>query len=252
MLHKDFYEFFDFAHIFQLQRLFDTRLQKRLLGLGPAQIAVGIAGHHAVSPPVIVAVADHAHGLFSIEDLKAFLQMNVQVLIRIVVVHIAGYIEFHATQGIYQLTHGFPLNEHIEIRHDAGQIADLLFQIFQAAAAGFLGTVYRVDLFDGPGNIHSRIPGNTHHVHLLIRHIIGNQNNGICTAAGGIFSQQKERIVPVLPSAGSTGFIAFLCVSVDTCRLAASARTHVMAHVRRSDQYLPQPHHKHSDRCDAA
>ncbi|CAN4043428.1 hypothetical protein BBBGCB_BBBGCB_12045, partial [Dysosmobacter welbionis] len=67
-----------------LQQLVHHGGQKRLLGLDAAQIAVRIAVAHVV----VVAVAEHLHGVVPREQAVALLLVDVKVLIRIVVVHV--------------------------------------------------------------------------------------------------------------------------------------------------------------------
>ena len=108
----------------RLQALGRHRLQEGLLGLHPAQVSVGVL-HRVV---VVVPPADQPHGVLAAEGLLASLQVDVQVLGRVVVVHVKGHVELYAADGVHQLAHGLPLDHHIEIGDDAGELAHLPLQ----------------------------------------------------------------------------------------------------------------------------
>ena len=128
-----------------------------------------------------------------------------EILIGVIVVHIKGHIEIYPAQSFYDLTHSLPLNNHIEVRHNAGKILHLGLEAIHPQ----LGGINRVDLLDIPGHVDHGIPGNAHEAYLLIGYVVGSQHNGIGTAAGGILSQEKECKVIFLSPACSSWLIAF-------------------------------------------
>ena len=172
--------------------------------------------------------------------LHALVQMDMQVLVGVVVVHIPRYVEFHAAHGVHYPPHRFPLNDHIEVGKHAGQVSHMIFQVFHTAAAGFLGVVHAVDLFNAPGYIDGRIPWNTHHVHLLVGYVVGHQNDGVRPAAGGIPAQQEEGEIVLLPSARRvrrprSGGIAVGVIGV----VIGHARLVIVGYVRFFDEEIP-------------
>ena len=124
-----------------------------------------------------------------------------EVLIVVVVVHVPGHVEVHAPHGLHDLPHGLPLDDDVEIRHYAGEIGHLLFQTLHAAAAGLLGVEDAVNLLDRPGHVDHRVPGDAHHVHLTVWHVVGHQDKGVrIAAAGGVPADEQEGEVVLLPS----------------------------------------------------
>ena len=240
MVHEDADKFPDLRHVAQLQDLLGHGLQKRLLGLRASQVAIRVAGRYAIGTGVVMAVADHAHGLLPVEDLEALLQVDVQVLVGVVIVHIPGHVEFHAAYGVHQLPHSLPLNDDVEVRDNASEIPHLGLQSLDPAAVLLAGVIDGVDLLGRPGHIHRRIPGNAHHVHLIICHIIGYQNQGVrIPAAAGVPTNQQEGVVILFPPGGSLRPLALL-------RLPAAglyAGAVVLADVRGPDKGGPYPRH---------
>ena len=146
MVHEDADKFPDLRHVAQLQDLLGHGLQKRLLGLRAAQVAIRVAGRYTVGTGVVMAVADHAHGLLPVEDLEALLQVDVQILVGVVIVHIPGHVEFHAAYGVHQLPHSLPLNDDVEVRDNASEIPHLGLQSLDPAAVLLAGVIDGVDL----------------------------------------------------------------------------------------------------------
>ena len=123
ILHKDLRQAGDLQQDLRLQALRRHRLQEGLLGLDPAQVPVGVL--HGVV--VVVPPANQAHGLLPVQLLIALFQMDVQILPwgRVIIIHVEGDLEVDAANGVHQPAHRLPLDHHIEVRDDAGELAHL-------------------------------------------------------------------------------------------------------------------------------
>ena len=170
--------------------------------------------------------------------------MDVQILVGIVVVHIIGHIKLHAAQCVHDLADGLPLHRHIEVWDDAGEIAHLLLQPFDASG----GSVYRIDLFDLPGYVDHGVPWNVDAVHRAVRHVIGHQNHGIrISAAAGILPQQQEGEHVLFPTGGHIRLPLAVQILVRNLGLswrvfgvaAGHAGTVVFTDIRGLDKYGP-------------
>ena len=197
-------ELIDLGDILQLQQLFQHGGQKGLLSLDAAQIAVGIA----VVQIVVVAVAQYAHGLLSVEFLIALADMDGQVLIGVVVIHVPGHVEPHPAHGVHNLTHGLPLDDHLVVRLKAHQLGDLLIEVLNTLVSPAAVIVYGVDALDVVGHIHHGIPGDGHDRGLLVGHVIACQQHGVGVAAATrVPAQNQDRIVvltfPLAVAAGT-------------------------------------------------
>ncbi len=203
-----------------------------------------------------MAVADDAHGLLAVQELGPLLDVDVEVLGGVVVVHVPGHVELHAVHRVHDLPYGLPLDDHIPVRHHAGEAGHLLFQVLQSAAAGLLGAVYAVDLLDGPWHVHRGIPGDAHHVHLLVGHVVGDQDDGVRTAGRGVLPQEEEGVVVLLPA--GEGFIRLVLVPLGGGGGAGSggavrhAGAVVVRHVRRLDEDHPRRAHRRRKDGDTA
>ena len=88
---EDLDEIVDFIQVGGGQSLLGGSLQKCLLGLHAAQILRGIAA----------AETNHFHGVFAVQGLQTLVNVDVQILIGIFVMHIHGDIEGNAADGIH-------------------------------------------------------------------------------------------------------------------------------------------------------
>ena len=207
-------------------------------GLRPLDVSQGIAG--AVG---VVAEAADLQGLLARQVLHPGLEVNVQVLGGVIVVHLHGNVEVHAAHGVYHLHKGVQIQGDIEVKGEAHQVRDHVPQVLDARnQAG-------VDL--GVGGVHQGVPGDGDHSDLLVGHVIGDHHDGVSVAAGLVRHRQKEGI----------GLFLSLPVSVLHARdgggagLAAAGRR---GELRLGQDELPDPvsdHHNgrqdHNHRVDA-
>ena len=172
-------ELLDLGEVLYLEQLLHHSLQERLLGLDAAQVTVRIAVFHVV----VVAVADDLHGVVAGEEAVALLLVDVQVLIRIVVIHVPRHVEVHAAHGVHDLAHGVPFHHHLEVRLKAHQLGDLLVQGGDALFALPVHIIDGIDALDVPGHVHHGVPGDGHDSSFLIGHVVAGQQDGIRVAA---------------------------------------------------------------------
>ena len=185
-----------FGHISQVEQVLGAEdllghsAQKFLLHLDTADVSFCIA---ALDARVVLAEAHQLNGLFAVQMLHSRLQIDMEILGRIVPHHIGRHIEIHAADEIDQLFKTFKADHHIPVDGNAQQHLQLFFQLFRTAVEA------AVDLFDLPLHIGHGIPGDVHHVHLLGLYIIGSHNDGIGTGAAIVGAAEHEGIIIVLP-----------------------------------------------------
>ena len=145
---------------------------------------------------VVVAVAQHAHGLLSVEFLIALADVDGQILIGVIVIHIPGHVEPHAAHGVHDFTHGLPLDDHLVVRLKAHQLGDLLIEVLNALVSPAAVVVNSVDALDIIGHVHHGIPGDGHDRGLLVGDVIACQQHGVGVAAAArVPAQNQDRIV---------------------------------------------------------
>ncbi len=188
-------QFPDSGHILHLETFFRHRRQKRLLQLDAAGIPHAVPAVDAVG--VVLPPAHHLHGVVPGQAAHARGLVDMQILRRVVVVHVIGDIESHAPYGVHQPAHGVPLYQHIVVRRHAGQHADLLFQGVHAHAA-----VDGVELFRAPLHIDHGVPGHAHGVDGAVLGVDHGQQHGVRPVADGVFSAREESVHALFPARG--------------------------------------------------
>ena len=236
VLLKDLGKLVDLGDVLHLEHLLHHSLQKCLLGLDAAQVAVRIAVLHVV----VVAVAQHLHGIVAGEQAIPLLLVDVQILIGVVIVHVPGHIEPHAAHGVHDLAHGLPLHHDLVVWLKADQLGDLLVEGLDALVPAAAIVVHGVDALDVVGDVHHGVPGDGHDGGLLIGHVVAGQQHGVrVAAAAGIPAQDEHRIV-VLALALTAGLGTHALAIVDFLffRLGVLARQ-----LRPDEQALAGHHH---------
>ena len=109
--------------------------------------------------------------------------LNDQILSRVVVVHGIGHIEIHAADGVHDLAHGLPLQNHLIIRLKANQLGDFFIKSLDALLPAAVHVVNGVDLLHVPVDVYHGVTGNGHDVGLLVGHIVAGQQHGVRVAA---------------------------------------------------------------------
>ena len=213
VLLEDLGELVDLADVLQLQKLAHHGLEEGLLGLDAPQVPVGIAPHVAVLR-VIVAVAEHLHGVLACEQAVALRLVDGEVLVGVVVVHILGHVKPDAAHGLHDLAHGLPLHHHLVVRLEAHQLGDLLVEGLDTLVAASIGIIDGIDPFDVPGDVHHGVPGDGHDGGLLVGDIIAREEHGVgVPAAAGIPPQDQDGVevlalaLPVRPGADAVSVV---------------------------------------------
>lgn len=90
------------------------------MGQGHQHLALHLRPAHVgvTAPVVVVAEADHLHGLLTVQVVLALGVVDVQVLIGVVIVHVHRHVEPHAAHGLHQLFKGGELDFHIVVNRE--------------------------------------------------------------------------------------------------------------------------------------
>ena len=135
-------------------------LDKVPLDTDAPDVCVGIAA----------AEADQAHGFLAVELLQPRVQGDMQVLGRVVVVHIRRHIEFHAAEQIDQLDKDIQVHQNVAVGPEADALSHIVHQGIHAGGRVPLGTavagIGRVDLMGRVGGIDLGVPGDAHQIQL--------------------------------------------------------------------------------------
>ena len=178
--------------------------------------------------------------------------MDVQVLVGIVIVHVEGHIKVDPVQSVHQLAHRIPLQEHIKVGVDAGELAHFLLQgghsllhplrLRQVGGTTVTG-VHRIDALAGSAGIDHGVPGDGQGVERLVVGIKGEEQDGIRGAAGHIPPRHQEgikaRLLPAFGHVWQLGPVKFHPVCAHRA-LVAPSRAGQVGHVRQLDP-RPQP-----------
>ena len=154
------------------QHLFKDRFQKGLLGADAADVLRAIAG--AV---VVVAEAHHLQGVLPVQMLHALFQVDVQVLIGVVIVHVQGDLKVHAADLVHQLHEGFQVHLHREVHGDAQGVGHRFPHLVHAAEI-----VGIVDLAGLAVDVDAGIPGDADAGDGLVFGVEAHQDIGVGAA----------------------------------------------------------------------
>ena len=88
-----------------------------------------------VSRGVTVAVAAKLDGVRTVERLPAFLQVDIQILRRVVIVHVHRHFDINAADHIDNLLKSLQINHYIAVRPYAKGVADLVAQSLNSLLA---------------------------------------------------------------------------------------------------------------------
>ena len=93
-----------------------------------------------------------------------------QVLSRVVVVHIRRHIKFHAAKQVDQLDKNIQVYQNVAVRPEADALRHIVHQGVHAGGRVSLGTavagIGRVDLMGRVGGIDLGVPGDAHQIQL--------------------------------------------------------------------------------------
>ena len=173
----------DIQHVFRLHHLLDDRLQEVLLQFHTARVSDAALVIAVRAVLIVLPPADDLHGVVAAQVPQARRLLNDQILSRVVVVHGIGHIEIHAADGVHDLAHGLPLQDHLIIRLKANQLGDFFIKSLDALLPAAVHVVNGVDLLHVPVDVYHGVTGNGHDVGLLVGHIVAGQQHGVRVAA---------------------------------------------------------------------
>ena len=110
-----------FQNAFRAEHFFRQRFQEQLLYFNTSFV-----------PCRILSETDQLFRLFAVEGLQARIQMDIQILCRVFVVHILGHIHFYAAYSVYNLAERIQVNFDIVVDVDAQQVFNLQYRILAA------------------------------------------------------------------------------------------------------------------------
>ena len=157
---------------------------------------------HDVLGGVALAEPHQAHGLLAVEGLEARLEINIEILGGIGVVHPLGHVKLHAAHQIHQLDEYVQLHQHVAVHLEAQRLGKLGFQGFHAVVAHAAGAVDRVDLGHGVIAGNQRIPGDTHQRHGVIGGVQPGNHDGIGAAAVIVGAADEDVVKALLVGGG--------------------------------------------------
>ncbi|KAF5052685.1 hypothetical protein DSECCO2_406180 [anaerobic digester metagenome] len=166
------------------KRLLGHSLQKVLLGFHPADILAAIA--RAV---VIVAETNHLQGLCPGQVLHSGVEVNGQVLDRVVIIHVDGHVKIHAANGVHQGGKRFQADLHGVVHRDAQLLGKRGGHLIHAA-----DVICGVELVVLAINLDLGVPGDVHPVDLSGPGIHRHQNVGVAAAVSVIHAGNQDRV----------------------------------------------------------
>ena len=187
-------KFANLRHIFKLQKLLDHRFQKRLLRLDAAKVAVRIA----VVYIGVVAVAQHLHYIAAAEFAVTLGLVNVQILIGIVVVHVARHIVVNAAHGLHDRADRVPFDNDLIVRLEADELGNLLIECLDTLFSPAVVVVDGVDALDVPGDVDHCVARDGHDRRLLVGHVVAREQHRVGVAAAARVAPEDEHRVEIL------------------------------------------------------
>ena len=173
----------------------------------PIQIPVGIAVQGVPLAVGGVPEEGRAQGLRSVQQLNPRIQVDVDVLSPILVVHVLGHVELHAAHGVHQLHKALGIDDDIVVDGIAQQAGRLgpegLHAVFgvdivQMGQGAAVGDADGVDL---------GVPGEGQQADGLFPAVVGNGHHAVGEVGGGAGGGQQEGVhsLPPLQLAGAGG-----------------------------------------------
>ena len=141
-----------------------------------------------------MAEADHLQGIAAVQVLGALAEMDVQVLIGVVVVHVQGHVEIHAADLVHQLHEGLQAHLYREVHGDAQRVGHGVRQQGHAALA-----VGGVDLLGFAVDVNAGVPGDADAGNGLIFGVEAHQDVGVRAAVAVVRAGDQDGEEVVLP-----------------------------------------------------
>ena len=181
-----------------LEQLFSNGHEKILLDLDTADVPLVVDAGGTI---VVLAETEDLHDLLPVQVLEALVDVDVQILGGVVVVHIHGHFKIYAADGGGQLAHRLPLHHDVEVRGKADGVGNGVHQGGHPLVPAAGVVIDGVDLLDVPGLVDNGVPGDAHGVELLVLHIIGDHHDGVgVSTASRIPPHQQKGIIVLFPA----------------------------------------------------
>ena len=145
-----------------------------------------------ISHRITGAETNQAHCLLTVECLLPRRQIDIKILRRIVIVHIAGHVKAHAAHQVDQLDKDIQIDQHISVRTESHAFGNIFQQRVHTLLALAIGDVCTIDLMRRIGGIDFGVARNTHKADLAALAVDIQQHQGIRAVARGVRSGQKN------------------------------------------------------------
>ena len=128
---------------------------------------------------------------------RALLEVDVEILVGVVIVHIHRDVKIYAANGVDQLHKGPQIHGDIVVHRDAQQAGDLRLGLADAAVV-----VGIVQLLHRPGHVQQGVAGQADHVDRLLIRIQRHQQIGVAAAVLVVQAAQEDCIIVLLALTG--------------------------------------------------
>ena len=170
------------------KELLGSRLEEGLLHLNAPEIAVFI----------VLTETAQAHTVKTVQKLVSGVNVNVEILADIPVVHLDGHVKPDAAQLVDHILEGHQIYHRIAVYINAGEPFDVHQQAVNAGAAVVEGgAVNRVELAHIPGDVDERVAGQAHAVDLVVLCVKAAENHGVCALTDLVDTHKEHGVYPV-------------------------------------------------------
>ena len=150
-----------------------------------------------------------AHDLqrrFAVQVLLPGGDADVEVLRRVVIVHVDGDVVVHAADGVHQLDEGVEVHDGVAVYLEAQDVLETVHQpVNTVAAAVDVRCVERVDLLDRPGDVHHRVARDADDLYLVVLRVDAAAHHGVGVVADLVQADDEEGVHILVERGGRAG-----------------------------------------------
>ena len=167
-----------------------------LLRAYAADVGGGVAG----------AEAHDLERLLAVEVLLTGGDAYIEVLGRVVVVHVHGHIVVHAADGVHELDKGVEVHDRVAVYLEAEDVLEAVHEPVDAVAAVVDARgVERVDLLDRPGDVDHRVARDADDVDLVRLGVHTADHHGVRVVADLVETDDEEGVHVLIERGGRAG-----------------------------------------------
>ena len=139
----------------------------------------------------------------AVQKLFAFVEVDIQILSRVGVVHPLGNIEINSAHQVHQLDKCFQIDQRVAIDLNTEDGGKLLLERVDPLLPFSIASIDRIDLGNGVIAVNQRVTWNAHHGNGVIVGVQAGNDNGV--GAGAVVVNANEQdIVEAFPDAAGT------------------------------------------------